>query len=183
MEVCKGRKYSVSYICIKVTFCTYVPFSRPNRWTNIHQILHTDLPINSGKVLNTSMTPQTLPLDSGVSQTPKPKWVTGEKTLLYKKCPDGRRKLINLVTSRTFPNPLEGSFHPFAKSASMAHEVLYWSLHQYFLWSTFWSQWGIFGCRDILCVASSVWWWRVSESPIGSQCLSFFWCAIFWLEL
>jgi len=41
----------------------------------------TDLPNSSGKVLNTSMTPQTQPLDPGVAQTLKPKWVTREKTL------------------------------------------------------------------------------------------------------
>jgi len=41
----------------------------------------TDLPANSGKVLNTSMTPPTQPLDPGVPQTSKPKWVRGEKTL------------------------------------------------------------------------------------------------------
>jgi len=38
--------------------------------------ISTDLPINSGKVLNTSMTPQTQPLDPGLPQTPKLKWVT-----------------------------------------------------------------------------------------------------------
>jgi len=27
-------------IYIKVTVCTYVPFSHLNRWTNLHQILH-----------------------------------------------------------------------------------------------------------------------------------------------
>jgi len=39
------EKYSkVQSIYIKVTVCnyvpTYVPFSRANRWTNLHQILH-----------------------------------------------------------------------------------------------------------------------------------------------
>jgi len=28
-------------------------------------------------------------------------------------------------------------------------------------------------CGDLFCVASSIWRWRVSVSPIGSQCLSF----------
>jgi len=54
----------------------------------------TDLCTNSGKVLNTIMTPPTRPLDPGVPQTPKPKQVTGEKTLCNVKCPDGWRKLI-----------------------------------------------------------------------------------------
>jgi len=31
----------------------------------------------------------TQPPDLGVPQTPKPKQITGEKTLLDKKCPDG----------------------------------------------------------------------------------------------
>jgi len=54
----------------------------------------TDLPANSGKALNTSMTPPIQPLDSGVPQTPKPKRVTGEKTLCNLKCPDEWRNLI-----------------------------------------------------------------------------------------
>jgi len=49
----------------------------------------TDLPTNSGKVLNTSITLPTRPLDPRVPQTPKPKWVIGEKTLCNVKCPDG----------------------------------------------------------------------------------------------
>jgi len=52
-------------------------------------IFCTDLHTNSGKVLNTSLTPLTWPLDPGVPQTPKPKCVTGEKTLCNVKCPDG----------------------------------------------------------------------------------------------
>jgi len=59
----------------------------------------TGLPDNSGKVLNTSMTPKTWPPDPRVPQTPKPKQITGEKTLLYKKCPDGWRKLIKFFLS------------------------------------------------------------------------------------
>jgi len=35
------------------------------------------------------MTPPTLTPDLWVPQTPKPQQITGEKTLLYKKCPDG----------------------------------------------------------------------------------------------
>jgi len=54
----------------------------------------TDLPTNSGKVLNTSMTTPTQPVDPSVPQTLKPKWVTGEKTLCNIKCPDGWPKLI-----------------------------------------------------------------------------------------
>jgi len=58
----------------------------------------TDLPTNSGKVLNASMTPPTQPLDPRVPQTPKPKRVTGEKTLCNVKCPDGWRKLIKFFS-------------------------------------------------------------------------------------
>jgi len=54
----------------------------------------TDLPTNSVKVLNTSMTLPTWTPDPGVPQTLKPKWVTGEKTLCDVKCPDGWRKLV-----------------------------------------------------------------------------------------
>jgi len=46
----------------------------------------TDFLINLGKVLKTSMTPPTQPTDPGVTQAPKPKQITGEKTLPYKKC-------------------------------------------------------------------------------------------------
>jgi len=46
----------------------------------------TDLCTNSGKVLNTSMTLSAQPPDPGVTQTPKPKQIPGEKTLLFKKC-------------------------------------------------------------------------------------------------
>jgi len=54
----------------------------------------TDLPTNSGKVLNKSMIPPTRTLDPRVPQTPKPKRITGEKTLCNVKCPNGWRKLI-----------------------------------------------------------------------------------------
>jgi len=63
----------------------YVPLSHFHKQTARPIDLHT----NSGKVLNTSMTPPTQPLDLGVPQTPKPKQVTGEKTLCKVKCPDG----------------------------------------------------------------------------------------------
>jgi len=46
----------------------------------------TDFHIDPGKVLITSVTPSTWLSDPGVPQTPKPKQITGEKTLLYKKC-------------------------------------------------------------------------------------------------
>jgi len=42
----------------------------------------TDLPTNSGKVLNTSMTPSTQLPDPMVPQIPKPKQIMGEKILL-----------------------------------------------------------------------------------------------------
>jgi len=46
----------------------------------------TGLPINSGKVLNTSLTLPTQPPDPVVHQATKPKQIIGEKTLLFKKC-------------------------------------------------------------------------------------------------
>jgi len=45
----------------------------------------TDLHTISGKVLNTSITPPT----PNLLTLGYPKLITGEKTLLYKKCPDG----------------------------------------------------------------------------------------------
>jgi len=79
----KNAHLFCSSIYIKVTVCTYVPMSPFHARTGgpISTKFCTDLPTNSGKVLNTSMTPQTLPLDPGVPQTSKPKWVMGEKTL------------------------------------------------------------------------------------------------------
>jgi len=54
-----------------------------------HQISSTkysmDLHTNSGMVLNTILTPPTQPPNQRVAQTPKPKQISGEKTLLYKK--------------------------------------------------------------------------------------------------
>jgi len=47
---------------------------------NFEQAIHT----NSGRVLNESWTLQTQPPDPRVPQVPKPKQITGEKTLLYK---------------------------------------------------------------------------------------------------
>jgi len=56
--------------------------------TNLHQILHRP-PHQLKEGSYTSMfLPTKLP-DLRVPQTPKPKQSTGEKTLLYKKCPDG----------------------------------------------------------------------------------------------
>jgi len=52
----------------------------------LHQIFHTDLPTNSRKVLNTSMTSPTEPPDPRVPQTPKPRQITGEK-LCFTKMP------------------------------------------------------------------------------------------------
>jgi len=45
----------------------------------------TDLHTNSWKVLNPSLTPPTLPPDTGVPQTPKPIQITGEKNLCLTK--------------------------------------------------------------------------------------------------
>jgi len=90
------KTYSLNQsIYIKVTVCTYVlmsPFHARNA-RPISTKFCTDLPTNSWKVLNTSMTPPTRPLDPRVPETPKSKWVTGEKTLCYGQCPDGFRKL------------------------------------------------------------------------------------------
>jgi len=47
------------YLCIYL--CTIVPLSQANRQTNLPKFC-TDLHTNSGKVLNTSMTPPTKPL-------------------------------------------------------------------------------------------------------------------------
>jgi len=58
----------------------------------------TDLPTNSGKVLNTSTAMPTQPLVPGVPQFLKPKWVTEEKTLCNKKCPDGYLSTIYLIS-------------------------------------------------------------------------------------
>jgi len=63
----------------------------------------TDIPANSGKVLNTSRTPPTCPPDPVLPQTPKPKQITGEKTMLYKKCPDGSHKLIKFFLGSAGP--------------------------------------------------------------------------------
>jgi len=49
----------------------------------------TDLHTNSGKVLTTSMILPSHPPNLGVPQTPKPKQVTGEKSLCNANCPDG----------------------------------------------------------------------------------------------
>jgi len=96
-HVKEGHRYKQNYLSsmyIKVTVCTYiptcVPFSRSNRQTNLHQILHRP----PHQVLNTSMTEPSWPPDPGVPQTLEPKWVMGEKTLCNIKCPDGWRKLI-----------------------------------------------------------------------------------------
>jgi len=72
---------------IKVTVCTCVAMS-PFHTRTVRPIstkFCTD-PANSGKVLNTSMTLPTQPLDLGVPQTLKP--------LCNVKCPDGRRKFF-----------------------------------------------------------------------------------------
>jgi len=50
------------------------------------------------------MTPPTKPLDPGVTQTPKPKCVTREKTLCNVKCPDGYPYTVKLI-SRAAPGP------------------------------------------------------------------------------
>jgi len=72
-------------IYIKETVCTYVSMSPFHAQTTglISTKFCADLPGYSGKVLNPSMTLPTRP------QIPKPKQITGEKTLLYKKCSDG----------------------------------------------------------------------------------------------
>jgi len=80
----------------------------------------TDLPANSWKVLNTSMTPPTQPLDPRVPQTLKPKWVTGEKTLCNLKCPDGWRKLIKF-----FPGSAEARMASISYKGMPCYPVRY----------------------------------------------------------
>jgi len=50
------------------------------------------------------MAPPTQPLDPRVPQTPKPKWVTGEKTLCNVKCPDKDLYTVQLIF-RAEPRP------------------------------------------------------------------------------
>jgi len=51
-------------------------------------------PSTQGRFLTQAWPCQPDPQTTGVPQTLKPKWVIGEKPLLYKKCPDGWRKII-----------------------------------------------------------------------------------------
>jgi len=74
----------------------------------------TDIPTNSGKVLNTSMDPPIRPLDPRVPQTPKPKCVTGEKTLSNVKCPDGYPYTVLLI-SLAAPGPGRLVFYKLTK--------------------------------------------------------------------
>jgi len=67
MDLSSRKQFNLILLHWYVQTPTYVPFSRLNCRTNLHQILHT----NSGKVLNTSLIPLTQPLDHGTpnSQT------------------------------------------------------------------------------------------------------------------
>jgi len=83
------------FISLYKSDCLYLcPLFTPKTARPISTKFCTDLHTNSRKVLNTSMTLQTRPLDPRVPQIPKPKWVTGEKTLCNVKCPDGQLNLI-----------------------------------------------------------------------------------------
>jgi len=73
---------------------TYVPLSQANCRTNPPKFC-TDLPTNSGKVPNTSMTPLMQP-----PETPKPKQITWEKTFFYQTCPEGWLNLIEFFPCR-----------------------------------------------------------------------------------
>jgi len=61
--------------------CSMSLFHKRTAWP-ISTKFCTDLHTNSGKVLNTSLTLPTLHPDPGLLKTPKPKQITGEKTLL-----------------------------------------------------------------------------------------------------
>jgi len=64
------------------TYCVFHPYSSRFK-------LCTDLRTNSRKVLNASMAGPTQPPAPEVNPTPKPKQIISEKTLYYKKCPNG----------------------------------------------------------------------------------------------
>jgi len=86
----------------------------------------TDLPTNSGKVLNTSMIQPTQPLDPRLPQTLKPKWVTGEKTLCNVKSPDGWRKLIKFFPGSAGARLASGTIIEWHKDFSFVqHSPLY----------------------------------------------------------
>jgi len=72
---------------VKHTVCTREPVSLFHAQTtgSISTKFCIDLHTNSGKVLNTSMTPSTQPPDPGVTQNPKPKQITGEKRFALQK--------------------------------------------------------------------------------------------------
>jgi len=73
---------NIKSIFIKQTVCTYVPLSSVNRRTNFAQTST----LTQGRLLTQVWPRQPNTPDPGVPQTPKPKRITGEKTLLYKKC-------------------------------------------------------------------------------------------------
>jgi len=52
---------------------------------------------------NSSLTLPTQPPDPGVPQALEPKQITEEKTLLYKKCPDGWLNLIKFFPASNGP--------------------------------------------------------------------------------
>jgi len=90
------------WLVIYKTVSTYVLMSLFHKRTAkpISTKFCTGLQTYSVKV-NTTMNPQTQPPDPGVPQTPKPKQIIGQKTLLCKKCPDGRLNLIKFFLGST----------------------------------------------------------------------------------
>jgi len=81
------NRYCLLSIYIKQTVCMYLhpSFTRKPPDQSPPNFALTSTP-TWGKVLNTSMTLLTQPPIPGVPHTPKPKQITGEKTLLYKIC-------------------------------------------------------------------------------------------------
>jgi len=79
LEPCMPLFHTWTFRPISTKFCTYIQ-------------------TNSVKVLNTRITPPTLPLDPGVPQTSKLKCITDEKTLCNVKCPDGYPYAVLLIS-------------------------------------------------------------------------------------
>jgi len=81
----------------KGLFVPMFPFHARIPWP-ISTKFCTDLHNNSGKVINTSMTPPTRLQDPRVLQTPEPKLDKGEKTLCNVKCPYGYPDTVKLIS-------------------------------------------------------------------------------------
>jgi len=87
---------------MKETIYTYVPLSRANRRANLHQILHRPHhQLREGSYYKHD--PANPIPGPWVPQTPKPKWVTGEKALCNIKYPDMWLNLIKFFSDSTGP--------------------------------------------------------------------------------